>query len=254
VRILILGGSGTDGGMLADPMKSWPALLGTRLAGVIGDDVEVVSKAYFVHAPGMDAYLRKILAEQQPDTVILAISPYAFSVGSVANRINRILGRRAGAASKRTFDAIDRRLHRSGPGWRPALNRRLHRVARTVIGQDGILTEAETRDRYIATFDALAREETVEVIAMGPVRQMGRLERIQPKSNRQIAAFDSALREAAARRRFGWIDRQALVPTDRDPDSLLVDLIHAGELAHQLTADALVAEFSRRHRPTASLV
>jgi len=240
MRILVLGGSGTDGGRLADASKSWPCLLKAQLPPLVGEDVEIVSKGYFVDNAGAMPYLEKVLSEQQPDVLIIAISPFSFAVGTVANRIGRLLGKRAGNISKRTFDAIDDRTLKQKSGPRLWANRRLHWVARTFVGQEGELSERETRGRYIATFDRLAREEAMTVVAMGPVQHMGRLALSQRGMNKKIEEFSNALELESRRRHFAWVDRQALVPTAMSPEALLVDELHGAELTHHLTAGALL--------------
>ena len=247
MRILILGESGSNGAGIPDPSVAWGNRLGSDVAAATGIEPDVVHERFFIWHKGADDYLEQLLERGPFDIVVLSQAKYGFTVWSVDNRIRKVLGNRIGdwfKESVATFDAATRKP--GDEGLRRKLNRVAHRSVRKVVGQAPTMSAKDLTARYLKVMARLARLEDTQVIVLGSSDVSAVLARMHPQVVAQTAAFREAIRKDCERRRFGHVDRVALMrEASTDHESLFTDGLHKGEEVHRRIALALASEIAR---------
>ncbi len=240
MKLLVLGNSDSEGAGLAEASRAWPWLAAAALECPPAD---VTHRRYFAMAASALEFLERQLARTSPDVVVVSATLYAFSMKTVANRIEHLLGRRARLWAEARFNDFDRRTGQApGRRVRPRLNTAAHWLARHTIGTASEATWQQVLEAYVAMVERLAREEAAQVLVIGSLPFTARIERDNRRAASAQRQFNRRLGEACERRRVGWIDPEFLrVP---GVDTLYNDALHLGEEGHRLVA----AEVLRRLR------
>lgn len=245
MRLLILGASDSEGTLLANFADSWREKLRLGLPPLIGEEVEVIHRRFYVHAPGVAAYVDRVLEEDRPDFVIMGATGYAFSTSSVGNRLRRLLGKRAGDWLERRSSKFDRATEKEEGSARERLNFSAHRIAGKVIGREPVSTFDEVLAGYRRTVDRLAQVENLDAIIMGTTYNGPRVQRRLPHIRGLVDRFNVQLRGLADSHRFGWLDRQAIISAL--PESIArPDQMHTGPEIHAAYAEALLPLIASR--------
>jgi hypothetical protein len=239
VKLLILGASDSEGTLLANFADSWREQLRTRLPALIGEDVEVDHRRFYVHIGDSLAYVERCLAEAQPDFVIMGCTGYAFSTSSVGNRLRRRLGKRFGDWAERRSAAFDRATERELGSARERINYAAHWVAGKTIGREAVANYASVLSAYERCIDALARREDLDAIIMGSTYNGPRVQRRLPYIRSLVDRFNRDLKAMADAHRFGWLDRQAIISA-LPAEIARPDQMHTGPEIHAAYAEALL--------------
>jgi len=239
VRILILGASDSEGTLLPNFADSWREILRTELPPLIGEPVEIHHRRYYVHLPGTFDFLERCIREADPDFAILPCTGYAFSAPSVGHRLRRLLGKRTGDWIERRFTSFDAATTGTEGTLRDRVNSAAHSIAAHTVGRESLSTYERVLGDYIRTAERLAQIEDLDMVVMGTTYNGPAIQRRLPKSRLAVDRFNGALRDFAASRHFGWVDRQALIsPLPLDIER--PDQMHAGATIHRAYADALI--------------
>lgn len=245
MRLLILGASDSEGTLLPNFADSWREKLRLGLPALIGEDVEVFHRRIYVHVPGADAYVERVLEEDRPDFVILGATGYAFSTSSVGNRLRRLLGERAGTWFERKSARFDRATEKEEGTAAERVNYTAHWLAGKLIGRDSLSSSSEVFAAYRRTIDRLARDEDLDAIILGTTYNGPRVQRRLPHLRALVDRFNVDMRALAESRRFGWLDRQAII--NALPDSTArPDQMHTGAEVHAAYAAALLPLIAAR--------
>ncbi len=250
MKLLILGASDSEGTLLANFADSWREQVRTRLPALIGEDVEIVHKRFYVHVPGVDEYLERALAEAQPDFVIMGATAFAFSTSSVGARLRRVVGARFGTWAERRSATFDRLTEREEGSLIERVNYAAHWVAGRTIGRDSVSNYDDVVAAYTRAIERLAREEDLDAIVMGTTYNGPRIQRRLPYIRALVDRYNSELRAVTESRRFGWLDRQAII-SELPGDTGRVDNLHAGPEIHAAYAEALIPMMAARRKATA---
>ena len=239
MRLLILGASDSEGTLLPNFADSWREKLRLGLPPLIGEEVDVLHRRFYVHAPGTDAYVDRVLAKDRPDFVILGATGYAFTTSSVGNRLRRLLGERAGTWLERKSAKFDRATEKEEGTAAERINYSAHWIAGKLIGRDSLSGYGDVLAGYRRTIDRLARDEDLDVIVLGTTYNGPRVQRRLPQLRGLVDRFNAELRMLAESRRFGWLDRQAIISGLPDSTSR-PDQMHTGAEVHAAYAAALL--------------
>jgi lysophospholipase L1-like esterase len=242
--ILVFGNSDSDGSALASQEIAWPWIVGKELR-----EKDVVHKRFYATAPGAVGYLNRQLAAESPDTIILSITLYAFSVKTVANRIRRVAGTGAGNWAERKFNWFDSKTQQRSnssaarSSARRKLNRAAHGLARRVIGTAPEASAQQVLDAYTAAIVRLAREEQSTVVVIGSLPFTEILERRNPKARSMQESFNRRIATVCRKHHVAWVDPEFL----RDPDveSLYSDSLHLTATAHGRVAGEVLRAVGR---------
>jgi hypothetical protein len=104
-------------------------------------------------------------------------------------------------------------------------------------------------ENYRRIVARLARMEDTEVLLLGPTNHARQLARNTRKTQSNVDRFRAAMREEAQRRRFLWLDRQALSVEAADRDSQFTDGLHKTPDFHARITHAVAAMLAPRLAP-----
>ena len=239
MRLLILGASDSEGTLLANFADSWREKLRTRLPALVGEDVEVLHRRFYVHLPGVGDYLERALREDQPDFVILGATGYSFSTASAGNRLRRLFGKRVGDWCERRAAKFDRATEREIGSALERLNFGAHWVVGHTIGRESVASYGDVMAAYTRTVERLAREEDLDAVIMGTTYNGPRVQRRLPGIHKQVDQFNGQIRQLAESRRFAFLDRQAIINA-LPADTVRPDQMHTGPEIHAAYAEALI--------------
>jgi hypothetical protein len=188
--------------------------------------------------------LEAAAVEEAPDVVLLPLGEFAFWAETVELRVRQLFGKRAA----RWFKTAERRFDRATSGRRGvrgSARAGAKWVARRTIGVSALATPKQVTETYRESFTRLARlENTVVVVVAYPETPLPALQK--PRLRDARAAFIRDLRREAEMRHFSWmsgdevIAAQGLTPTE----AYAADHIHIGEAAHELFAEAILAQLA----------
>jgi len=237
MKLLILGESDSKGGGLDDPSQAWGELVPVELQQRLSQEVDCTHVRFFAHVPNCLDYLESLLAKGHYDAVLFSLTSIGFTLMSADNRVRRLMGKRAGAWFKRSADTFDSKTRvRGDEGVRRKLNRGAHRTVRTVIGQEPMLDYPTVLTSHMEILARLARLEDTEILLLGPTDHAGRVATSSRRTQPRVELFRAALHEEAERRRFLWLDRQALSYMGEDRDALFTDGLHKTPVLHRRIA------------------
>lgn len=243
MKLLLLGSSGSTGSGLDERGQSWAEIVTRELDARLDGDLHVFHTRFYTWTPDWEEFLERALANGPFDVVVLSPTKFGFSVFSADNRVRRLLGKRAGDWFKRRADAFDSKTSiRTSAGRKGKINHVVHRAARKVIGQEPLSSAEAITDTYLRTMARLARLEDAQVILISNTDPSTVLGRRRPKLAAEVQQFRRTLQREAQRRRFDWLDRQALWTTDDgDRDEMYSDGIHSNAEMHRRISAALLA-------------
>ncbi|MEO8540878.1 MAG: hypothetical protein ABI577_14145 [bacterium] len=238
MRLLILGASDSEGTLLADYSDSWRELLRNELPALIGQPVEVLHRRLYVHTPNAMDYLDRCLTETTPDFVIFGTTAFMMSTPSVGNRLRRRFGTRAGDWFERRFAWFDEFTAANEGSFRERVNLRAHSLAGKTIGRDSAIDYDSLLALYQAAVDRIARDESIDAILMGTTYNGPVIQKRLPHMRAEVDRFNAAIKAMANARRYGWVDRQAVISSLPDVTNR-PDQMHNGAEVHRAYADAL---------------
>lgn len=241
MKVLVLGDSdsaGTFNGGI-----TWTKLVEASLSD--GEPVSVRSVAFSAVPAGAAAFAERKVRELSPDVVILLVGGFGFTFGFVELRIQRLFGKRAAAWSKRVESGFDARTRR--PAEAPnRLNKFGRGLVRRVIGTEPLTTREQLTTNFREVFQALARLEDTDVIALTypgighhAHRRHARVERRR---------FFADLKRSAETHHFVWVSTEGMFDDLPDWHSYAVDELHFNQLGHERIAE-LALDALRRMVP-----
>ena len=245
MKLLIMGASDSEGTLLANFADSWREQLRLRLPALIGEDVEVEHRRFYVHVAGGEAFFKNAIEDSRPDFVIMGCTGYAFTTSSVGNRLRRLFGQRFGDWAERRSAGFDRLTETEMGSSRERVNFGAHWLAGKLIGRDSISTYEEVLGGYRRCIEYLARSEDLDAIIMGTTYNGPRVQRRLPYLRRLADRFNAELKSTAEAHRFAFLDRQAIINT-LPPEVSRPDQLHTGPEIHALYAEALLAVIPAR--------
>lgn len=247
MKLLVLGNSDYNGSLLADPRKAWPHLVGEMLSDELGAPVEVINQNLIPSRRNVLSEVEGLIAEHQPELVVVGLNPYSFAVTTVAARVRQRMGHRTAKVYTRLEHAFDRRT-RTGR-VRPHLNRLARRVARSTIGAAPLAPVEQIIETYRSVFVRLAHEEQTQAVIMGGSKLSLNPRLINGRLLAQVDQFRAAMSAAAQQHRFPFFDTE---PTVAGPDResyFVPDGVHRNERGHARLADmvypVITAEVAR---------
>lgn len=237
VKLLVFGTSDSDGSTLEVQDEAWPERVAAGLTSS-GTTCEMTHKRFYATAPGAADYLDRQLRESDPDIVVLSVTLHAFSVKTVANRVRRVAGDRAGdwaAGRVRWFDAATGGAERNARRtWRRRVNRAAHWSARRVIGTASEASAKDVWKAYARAIERLARDEDRTVVVIGSTPFTATIERENRSARRVQQQFNRRLAELCRERRIGWVDPERM--RIGEVDELYSDMLHFDAAAHEKLA------------------
>lgn len=245
VKLLILGASDSEGTLLANFADSWREQVRTRLPALIGEEVVVDHRRFYVHVAGAEEYVDRCLRDSKPDFVIMGCTGYAFSTSSVGNRLRRRFGQRFGTWCERRAAKFDRLTEREIGSARDRLNVAAHWVAGKAVGRDAVAEYPDVLAAYTRCIQRLAQQEELDAIVMGTTYNGPRVQQRLPYIHGLVDRFNGELRALAESHHFGWLDRQALI-SSLPMDTARPDQMHTGPEIHAAYAEALIPMMARR--------
>lgn len=247
VRILILGNSDTRGPDGHPDARSWPAVMAERLAGELGSRPEIIDKALYAQ-PGAATYAERLLTQYDPDPVILPLSAHHLAARTVNQRLKRRLPATAFRfvmLAGNGFKAVTVRTGRTGHRVDRAVRRWLYRT----VGQELTVDADAAAEAYAAVLRVLARQERVVVLVSSGTRYGRGAHRQAPELDRDIAAFQRQMQNAALQHRLPWLDLEAaLQASGRREACYQADGIHKTVLGQRVIGEA----FAKRLKPLLS--
>lgn len=249
MRVLVFGHSDTDGSMLADRAESLPRIIESELPELLGEPVEVTFRRIFPNRPAAALYVDRVLAEDEPQYVILALGSAAFALRTVALRLRHL-----GSRPQRWCDAVSRHSERHARRLGPpgvAAYTVVQRGVRKIVGTETLYTPESTIEAYRAIFLRLAREEKTEVAIVGGSHYHSRHYRLDREFPFRIIGVKEIVRQVALDHYFTWVDWEAVICAAGDPDEYyLPDGVHRSAAGHRVLADALLPLMAESGRTT----
>ncbi len=225
MEVLVLSNSDTTGKMVAG--TTWTARLAAAIAEETGEVPSVREVPFAPVGGGAASYAAKKLIGADPDVAVVPIGTYAFSIGFVSKRIERLFGRRAADWYRRREYRFDNATRDAGTARR-SLNHLARRVARRTVGVAPLATVDEVIATYLAVFGTLAAMEQTLVVAVIYPNVGGQ------KVRRERALCAMRLRAEAERLHFGWVDAEdAMTKLLPGEGGTTPDGIHMSEAGHR---------------------
>lgn len=247
MKLLILGASDSEGKLLPNFSDAWREILRVELPPLLGEELEIEHRRYYVHLPGALEFLERCISEAKPDFVIIAVTAHAFATPSVGNRLRRVLGKRAGSWFERQFSSFDRATDAPEGTMRDRMNSLGHAAGGRVIGRRGLSTYDQVLGTYTKTVERLARIEDLDLVVMGATYIGPAIERRLPELRAKVDRFNEELEAFVLARHFAWVDRQSIVAAlPGVPDR--PDQMHTGKETHRAYAGALLPLIVERMR------
>lgn len=230
VKVLLFSNSDADGAFTGG--VGW----GTLLSEPGEPPLEVTSVGFFPASPSAATYAARKVKQEQPDAVIFPIGTYAFTIGYVEFRIQRLLGRRAAAWYKRMEMHFDRTTR--APGAAPGgLNGFARTLLRRTIGAEPAVSRAEATANVAATLDALSQFEDTTVIVATRYPGIGQNAR-QPTAKYRTLFLNEVTAMANAHR-FPVVDIEQVLAGPGPLERHFLDDVHLSPSGHRLLAAAI---------------
>jgi len=245
MRISVLGNSDTTGRHLPPGDIPWPRLVQERLGIELGEPVALDSWRFAPYRPGAADYALHLVAEAEPDFVVIPLASYWCAFTTVQRSVERRFGGRAAGLYASAEAAYRRRFESSATraGPRRCL---IRTVARKTFGAAPLLTVAQFVEVYSTVLRKLSRHEDLHVIVFGDRAFSAALREAMPTIEPAMVAIESRVKSLVLERRFDWADLdQAIRAGGRREPLLLEDGIHMTPGAHEQTAAMLMPLFLR---------
>lgn len=243
MRICVLSNSSSSGLGLRDPAAAWPRLLAAEL-GAEGDRCEVREVAFFPRGTkAVDFAMTRVL-EDEPELLIVSVGSFICAVGTVSERVRQRWGDRAQRLFlrlERTFDSNTREHGR----FVERLNGAGRWLTRRVIGTATLGTVEEVTETFTRLLDLVAQREQLRVIVFPDPYWPGAVVKENPGANRAFEQLRAAVRAAAERHRFDWVDVEPEFSQVPDRDAYYqIDHTHKSVAGHRAIAGRLLAHFT----------
>lgn len=235
VNLLVLGNSDYDGSLLADPLESWPHLVGRRLGDQLGTPVTVVNRNLVPSRRSVLNEVETLIGEYRPDLVIVGLNPYSFAVTTVAARVRERFGHSAARAYTRLERSFDARTRRGRV--RTRANRVMRQFARTTLGAAPLAPVEQVIDTYRSVFARLAQEEETQAIVMGGSRLSLNPHLVDGRLLGAVDRFRDEMRAAAEGHRFPFFDTEPTVAGSERESYFMPDGVHRNERGHARLAE-----------------
>jgi hypothetical protein len=238
MRLLILGESDSIGMALDDPSVAWGNRVPVELGAILGETPETTHVRFYSWGSGAMPYLESVLERGPFDAVVISATKVGFTIYSADNRVRRLLGARAGDWFKARANSYDRKTRwRKPPGWKRSVNELAHKTVRTVIGQAPVTTPEAVTEGYVRAFARIARLEDAQVVVVCAPAVPSSAAKRRPNLAAAVERFRTKMRDEAARRRFDFVDPDALLPAPGPArDALFSDEVHKAPAFHAMLA------------------
>ena len=233
MRVLVLGNSDTAG--LFSGGKTWTAIVQTRLAELISEEIDLKEIPFSVLGQAAPGYAEKKVREVGPELVILPVGTYPWSIGFVWKRVERLLGKRAGRRYKRLEDSFDTGTRNRG-ALRQRANRSVRSVARRIIGTEPLATRQETTDAFRQVIAAIARVQNTQLVLVA-YGQRGR-HHFRGRNAEHRQQYVEEVGAAAREHHFTFLDAKAAYEgISPDVPTTTPDGFHQNQYGHELLGE-----------------
>ncbi|MGH2608515.1 MAG: hypothetical protein ACRDHF_05445 [Tepidiformaceae bacterium] len=236
MKILVLGNSDTAG--VFSGGKTWSAIVADGLAERRDEPVELHEIGFSVLGPTAAPYAERKVRELEPELVILPVGTFAFTIGFVWKRVERLFGKRAGRRYKRLEDRFDASTRGRGT-LRDGINRAGRATVRRLLGTQPLGTQREVTDGYARVITALARFEDAQVVLVAHAARGKHHHRRGALARR--AVFLADVERAAQAHHFTWVNGDEAYADQADVDVKTRDGFHQNEMGHRLLGEHIVA-------------
>jgi hypothetical protein len=186
----------------------------------------------------MPAFIERVLAQHQPDLVVLPLGTFLFTVGFTWPRIRRLFGQRVANRYRQAEEAFDTKTRPSGspPG---RLNSSVRKTARRLLGTQPIMSRRALEEAYGRVLDTLARHEDLDVLLVAYPAERGRLVKVRKIADERQAFLD-VVTAMAAKRHFRLLDSGPLFAGREDEDGIMTaDGFHLQGAGHEVLGEAV---------------
>ncbi len=234
-KVLVLGNSDTRGEFAPGP--TWTAVAQARL-NADSPEYEFAERGFTPLGEGMPAFIERVLAQHEPDLVVLPLGTFLFTVGFSWPRIRKLFGARAANRYRQAEEQFDTKTRPAGapPG---RANSAARKTARRLVGTQPIMSRAALEASYGRVLDVLARHEDLDVLLVAYPAERGRLVKVR-KIAAERQAFVDAIGALAARRHFRLLDSAPLFAGREDDDDIMTaDGFHLQGAGHVVLGEAV---------------
>jgi hypothetical protein len=182
--------------------------------------------------PRAVSYVLGAIEAVQPDIAIIPFGGYVCTVGVVAESVRARFGERAHRLYRRSETSFVSAT--SGSGLPRRLNRTAKIVARRVLGARTMTTVEETTAIYEEILHALARVESLQVVAVADARFSHEIQKDEPLLHQRFDAMNARLRRVVEEHHFTWADLEGALAAAPDRGVFyLADGFHTTPAFHE---------------------
>jgi hypothetical protein len=243
MKLLVFGNSDSKGGLVVG--APWPEQMRARLEAETGVPVELRHRGLSPLGEDAAGRAERMVAEAQPDHVVLPLSNFAFAIGFVEPRIERLLGKRAAEAYLRAEHAFEAKTGTTATR-RSRINRMARKTLRRAVGTEPHASVEQVANVYIDILHRLSRAEHLQVVALTYPAFGKALLKKNRKAETKNERFERLVRAVVEEHRFLWVDGQAAVRQAGLGDAVLAeDGSHLSAVGHALYGQVLASVISR---------
>lgn len=185
MKTLFLAGHSDSGDShLPQGVLPWPERTRDWLAAATGEEWQLVTVRFAPLGRRAPDYLLSRVEAAAPDIVILPLTAYVCTVGTVEGSVRARFGERAARWVRAREETFHRRTN--GGSRRRRLNRAGRTVARRVLGVRPFATVAQTAAIYEEVLHRLARIESHQVVAVADARFSPETQSREPKLHQRF--------------------------------------------------------------------
>lgn len=183
--------------------------------------------------------------EEEPDYVVIPLSNFAFAIGFVEPRIERLFGRRVAAAYQKAETAFEAKT-----GTTATRKSRLiglaRRTLRRVVGTQPHASVEQVAGVYIDILHRLSRTEDLQVVVVTYPEFSEQLLRKNRKAREKNERFERLVRAVVNEHRFLWVDGRDAVRASRLGERVLAeDGSHLSADGHALYGQLIATVVAR---------
>jgi hypothetical protein len=212
------------------------------LTAETGETVELIETTLLPVGERAPMVARSRVEEHQPGVVILPVGAWVFATGFVWLRVRRLFGNRAGRwfrGIEMSFDSATK----AGSPLRRRTNRAVRWLARTMIGTEPFTTREEGTRAIEAILRELSQVEDIQVVVVAYAGVAAT--KNKPAMARERLLFLDAVRAAAERHHFGWVDCSAeFSRAEATMETIDRDGLHVSPGGHQLLGEMVAASLA----------
>jgi hypothetical protein len=239
VRTLFVAGHSDSGDShLPEGVQPWPERTRAWLQSATGETWTLVTARFAPLGPGAPDYLLTKVEAAAPDLVVVPLTAYVCTVGTVEESVRQRFGERAARWFRTSETGFQRRTAEGAV--RRRVNFGTRRLARRMLGARPLATVAQTADIYEEVLHRLARVESLQVVVVADARFSSQVQAVEPLLQRRFDELNSRLLPVARAHRFFVADLEgALRQTPERSVFYARDGIHTTPAFHQVYFELL---------------